>query len=324
MYQQHSSAHNGGEGDCISPLGAISTYLVTEGIKLKNTIAGSIYLALASSIWGGMYVVVKVTVAVIPPLELVWMRYVVAIIALLVIGFLTRQTWRIDKRHFLLIIAIGIIGNALSIVTQETGTMLSSAQMGAIITSSTPAFMVIFARMLLKERLTLKKGFSVCLATIGVFLIVGIGPINLSDKLGGVSLLVAALTWALMSVLVKRVPSDYSQIVVTTYSILVALIVLTPFVLPRLHIINLSQLAHPAIWGGVLYLGIISTACGFLLWNRGLQMLNASSGGLFFFFQPVVGALLGWLILGENIGVTFWIGSLLILTGVLLVIMEKK
>ena len=291
---------------------------------MKNTLLGSLYLILASSIWGGMYVVVKVVVSVIPPLELVWMRYIVAIVALLIIGFITRQKWRIEKRYFLIIIAIGIIGNAISIVTQETGTMLSTAQMGAIITSSTPAFMVIFARLLLKERLTLKKGFSVCLATIGVFLIVGIGDVDLSSKLGGISLLIAALTWALMSVLVKLLPSDYSQIVVTTYSILVALIVLTPFVLPQLDEINISQLTHPTIWGGLLYLGVVSTACGFLLWNRGLQMFNASSGGIFFFFQPVVGALLGWLILEETIGVTFWIGSILILIGVLFVINEKK
>ncbi|GED17513.1 DMT family transporter [Aneurinibacillus migulanus] len=291
---------------------------------MKSTLLGSIYLALASSIWGGMYVVVKIVVSVIPPLELVWMRYLVAIVALLMIGFITRQKWKIHKRDFLIIIAIGIIGNAISIVTQEAGTMLTSAQMGAIITSSTPAFMVIFARLILKERLTLKKGISVFLATAGVFLIVGVGHVDFSSKLGGISLLIAALTWAFMSVLVKRVPSDYSQIVVTTYSILVALIVLTPFVLPRLHAINISQLTHPTIWGGILYLGVVSTAGGFLLWNRGLQMLNASSGGLFFFFQPVVGTLLGWLILGEKIGVTFWIGSILILTGVLLVIKEKK
>ncbi len=71
-------------------------------------------------------------------------------------------------------------------------------------------------------------------------------------------------------------------------------------------------------------MGVVSTAVAFLLWNRGLQMLNASSGGIFFFFQPVVGTLLGWLILGENIGVTFWIGSILILTDVLFVINEKE
>ncbi|MED2874508.1 DMT family transporter [Bacillus thuringiensis] len=291
---------------------------------MKNTLLGSLYLILASSIWGGMYVVVKVLVSVIPPLELVWLRYLVAIVALLIIGFVTKQKWRIEKRYFLIIIAIGVIGYAISIVTQETGTMLSSAQMGAIITSSTPAFMVVFAWLILKERLTFKKGISVCLATIGVIIIVGIGDLNMSNILGGISLLIAALTWALMSVLVKRLPSDYSQIVVTTYSTLVALIVLTPFVLPRLHAIDVSQLTRPTIWGGLLYLGIISTAVAFLLWNRGLQMLNASSGGLFFFFQPVVGTLLGWLILGERIGVTFWVGSTLILIGVLLVIREKQ
>ncbi|MEH7331701.1 DMT family transporter [Neobacillus drentensis] len=290
---------------------------------MKNTLLGSLFLILASSIWGGMYVVVKVVVAVIAPLELVWLRYLVAIVALLIVGFVTRQNWRIEKRYFLIIITIGIIGNAISIVAQETGTMLSSAQMGAIITSSTPAFMVIFARLLLQERLTLKKILSVCLATIGVFLILGVGHLDVSSKLGGIWLLIAALTWALMSVLVKRLPSDYSQIVVTTYSILVALIVLTPFVLPRLHEINISQMSHPTIWGGLLYLGIVSTAGGFLLWNRGLQILNASSGGIFFFFQPVVGTLLGWLILGETIGVMFWIGSILILIGVLFVIKQQ-
>lgn len=291
---------------------------------MKNTLLGSLYLILASSIWGGMYVVVKVVVAVIPPLELVWMRYVVAIVALLVIGLLTKQKWKIEKRYLLLIIAIGIIGNTISIVAQETGTMLSTAQMGAIITASTPAFMVIFARIILKESLTIKKGLSVFLATAGVVLIVGIGNMSMSNTLGGVSLVIAALTWALMSVLVKRVPSDYSQIVVTTYATFVALIVLTPFVLPRLHAINFSELAHPTIWGGLLYLGVVSTAGGFLLWNRGLQMLNASSGGIFFFFQPVVGTLLGWLLLGEKIGIMFWIGSFLIFIGVLFVIREDK
>ena len=83
-------------------------------------------------------------------------------------------------------------------------------------------------------------------------------------------------------------------------------------------------MTHPTIWGGLLYLGVISTAGGFLLWNRGLQMLNASSGGLFFFFQPIVGTLLGWLILGEKINITFWIGSVLILLGVLIVIKDRQ
>lgn len=289
---------------------------------MRNTLIGSLYLTVASSIWGGMYVVVKVLVAVIPPLELVWMRYLIALVALSIIGLVTRQNWRIKRCHFGIIIAVAMIGYVISIVTQETGTMLSTAQMGAIITSTTPAFMVLFASWILKERLTLKKAISVSLATIGVITIVGIDDIDMSSMLGGISLIIAALTWALMSVLIKRIPSDYSQIVVTTYATLIAVVVITPFVIPKLPQINSNDLTNPTIWGGLIYLGVISTSIAFLFWNRGLQMLSASGGGVFFFFQPIVGTVLGWLILGETISITFWIGSILILLGVLLVIKD--
>lgn len=39
---------------------------------------------------------------------------------------------------------------------------------------------------------------------------------------------------------------------------------------------------------GVLYLGIVSTAGAFFLWNKGLELIDASIGSLFFFFQPIV------------------------------------
>lgn len=292
------------------------------GENVKKTLLGSLYLSLAASIWGGMYVVVKVVVDTVPPLELVWLRYMIAIIALVIIGTITKQSWRIDKRDWLLIFMIGFIGNTISIVAQEIGTMLSTAQMGAIITATTPAFMVVFARFILKEKITLKKAVSIILATFGVYMIVGSAHIDSSHQLGGVALLIAALTWSLMSVLIKRVPEQYSQIVVTSYGTLVAIIVLTPLAIPRLLKLDFHVMLEPSILGGLLYLGVISTACGFLLWNRGLQMLNAASGGLFFFFQPIVGTFLGWLLLGEQIGVPFWIGTILIFSGVLLIIRE--
>ncbi|KPN96333.1 DMT family transporter [Lysinibacillus sp. ZYM-1] len=289
---------------------------------MRNKVFGAIFLSLAASIWGAMYVVVKVVVEVVPPLELVWIRYMIAVLALGLIGIAMKQSWKIAKKDWLFIFLIGLIGNTLSIVTQEMGTMLSTAQMGAIITATTPAFMVVFARLILKENITMKKCLSIVLATIGVCVIVGNGRIDVTQQLGGIYLLVAALTWALMSVFVKKVPSHYSQIVVTTYSSMIAVILLTPFVIPRLKDLDLTSILQPTISGGLLYLGIISTAVGFLLWNKGLQLMNASSGGLFFFFQPIVGTFLGWLLLDETIGLSFWLGSLFIFSGVFMVIRE--
>ncbi|WP_107925173.1 DMT family transporter [Lysinibacillus parviboronicapiens] len=290
---------------------------------MRNKVIGALFLSLAASIWGAMYVVVKVVVDVVPPLELVWIRYVIAVIVLAIIGLCMKQSWRIAKKDWLLIFLVGLIGNTISIVTQEIGTMLSTAQMGAIITATTPAFMVVFARFILKEKITLKKCMSILLATAGVIIIVGNGQIDGTQQLGGFSLLIAALTWALMSVFVKKVSSHYSQIVFTTYSAMIAVILLTPFVLTKLNDLDLSSILQPTISGGLLYLGVISTACGFLLWNKGLQLMNASSGGLFFFFQPIVGTFLGWLLLGETIGISFWLGTILIFSGVFIVIKDE-
>ncbi len=280
-------------------------------------------MALAASIWGGMYVVSKIVLENIQPLALVWLRYVVALVVLVSTVIVTRQSWRIRGRDVPGVLAIGVIGYAVSIWAQFLGTKLSSAQMGAMITSTTPAFMVVFGRLLLGERVTVRRAISVLLATGGVLFIIGIGGFDSSYQLGGLVLGMAALSWALMSVLVKCVPSDYSQLVVTTYAILTATIVITPMAMRQLMTVSSGVLLHPVVWGGVLYLGVISTAVAFFLWNKGLQLIDAASGGLYFFFQPLVGTALGWLVLGEQVGISFWVGSAMILGGMALVLKQS-
>ena len=238
---------------------------------MKEKYIGALYLAIAASIWGGMYVVVKVTVAVVPPLELVWMRYAVAGIVLVCTIWRLGYSFRLDKKDIPLVVMIGLIGNFLSIVTQEIGTMYTSAQMGAVITSATPAFMVLFAFFLLKEAMTVRKCASILLATAGVWLMIGPVAVHSDEFVGGLSLVFAALTWALMSVLLKRVPGKYPQVVTTTYAIIIAFIVLTPAVLFRLPHLDVEQMARPEIWGGILYLGIISTALAFFCGIEGFN-----------------------------------------------------
>lgn len=289
---------------------------------MKN-VWGPIFLTLAASIWGGMYVVSKVVLEVIPPLELVWLRYLVALVALVIVGLATRQSWKIQARDIPLILAIGLIGYFASIWAQFFGTQLSSAQMGAVITSSTPAFMVVFAKIILQEKITLRKAISMVLATGGVLMIVGVSDLD-NMQTGGLLLVAAALSWALMSVLVKRVPNRYSQLVITTYAVLTAFMAMTPLAVRNLGLIQTEIFLQPTVWQGVLYLGVVSTAGAFYFWNKGLQMVNATQGGLYFFFQPLVGTLLGWLLLGEQVGISFWLGALLIFSGLLMVTISPK
>ncbi|KRO00364.1 DMT family transporter [Companilactobacillus kimchiensis] len=281
----------------------------------SNKVLGSILLSMAACIWGGMFVVVKIIVGEIHPIQLVWLRYLVAILFLIIVSIIKKEQWHLNWKDLRLVFLIGIIGNTISIVAQETGTWLSSAQTGAVITSATPTFMVIFAWLILKEKLNRVKIISVIMATLGVILIVGIHLTGSNILWGVLSLIVAALTWALMSVLIKKVTS-YSSLQITIMSTIVAIICLTPFVLTDTASLGRINFFEPKVILCLLYLGLISTAMAFVMWNQGLTMVNASASGLFFLLQPIVGTLLSWLLLGENITIGFIIGTILILGSV--------
>lgn len=291
---------------------------------MPKRLLGGIFLILAASVWGGMFVAVKIAVEYIPPIPLVWMRYIVAFVVLAAVVVYQRENLKIARKDIALLLSIGVIGHTISIVTQEYGTMFSSAQMGSVITSATPAFMLIFAAWLLKEKMTVRKILSIILATVGVILIAGVDSMDMSKQLGAFCSTVAALTWALMSVMLKLIPSRYSPLQINFYAVLTAIICLTPVNLPTVSALPWDKILQPEIIGCVVYMGAISTSIAFLLWNKGLLLMEAGASGLFFFFQPIVGTFLGWLILDEQITLSFWIGSLLIFIGVFLVTVRNE
>ncbi len=294
---------------------------------MKQNIIGAICLTLAASLWGGMYVISKYVLNYIPPLTLVWLRYAIAFVVLFaVMKFIKAKNHKrkgITKRDWGLLAWIGFIGYFLSIALQFIGTKLSDAHTGALITSATPAFIVIFAKFILKEKLTIKKMISVLLATIGVVIVIGWDPKFGTYFLGGIILVGAAVTWALLSVYVKVASQRLSTLTITTYAILFALVFTTPVMLWELQF---SDLYYQNIFVilGVIYLGVISTAGGFFLWNKGLELIDAGVGSLFFFFQPLVGSFLGWLLLKERLDLNFFIGGFLIIAGVVIVTLQKK
>lgn len=234
---------------------------------------GTVLLSLSACIWGGMFVVVKIIVGEVGPLQLVWLRYLVATVVLVLFSIVKKEKWQRNWCDLGLVVLVGIIGNAISIVAQETGTWLSSAQTGAVITSATPTFMVIFARIILKERLTKTKVLSVMMATVGVIMIVGIHLTGNNILWGVLSLVLAALTWALMSVLIKLIKS-YSSLQITIMSTIVAIFCLTPFVMVDSTALTHINFTEPKIILGLLYLGVISTAGAFVMWNKGLTLVK--------------------------------------------------
>jgi drug/metabolite transporter (DMT)-like permease len=294
---------------------------------MKQTLLGALYLSLASSIWGGMYVVSKYVLDYIPPFTLVWLRYIIAFVFLWVILKAVQKRSgkeeKLNKRDWILICWIGFIGYFISISFQFIGTLLSDAHTGSLITSATPAFMVIFAMFVLKEKLTIRKTISMFLATLGVVIVIGWDTKVGTYFLGSIILVGAAITWALLSVYVKMAAKRFSSLTITTYAIGFALAFTTPVMMWEIQSHDVYY-QNILIVLGILYLGLVSTAGAFFLWNKGLELMDAGIGSLFFFFQPVVGTFLGWLLLNEEINANFFIGAILILAGVVIVTFQKR
>ncbi|USG64840.1 DMT family transporter [Brevibacillus ruminantium] len=282
----------------------------------KQQLFGGFCLAAAAAIWGGVYVVSKVVLEEIPPFTLLIIRFAIASVVLGV--FVAARREFIAKRDFPMIMGIAFVGVTISIGAQFLGTKLSTAHMGALITAASPAFIAIFAVWLLKEHIHRKQISGILLATFGVLIVIGV-PDEAdaqSSLLGNLILLVAAVSWGLYTVMSKKATQRYSSLAVTTYVALFGMIFTSPVMVWELAVTPVSWDFDWNIWAGVLYIGIISTAGAFYLWNKGFELMQAGSGAGFFFVQPIVGAFLGWFLLGEHLGIGFFAGAAFIFLGV--------
>jgi drug/metabolite transporter (DMT)-like permease len=270
----------------------------------------------AAAIWGGMYVVSKVVLEVVPPFALLAMRLILGFVSLALVIWWGKRAY---PANFWQVFGVGIVGYGISLGFQFVGTKLSTASNGALVTSATPAFVLLFAPFLLGEKATPRRIFALIIATIGVIAVIDPRSAQLSSDLflGNLSLLAAALTWALYSVLVRKVSRGGDVLTLSAVMLLGGLPVSIPAGTWEVLTLGMGDIFTPGIIGGILFLGVISTAIAMFLWNYAFAHLPAAVASLTFFAQPVVGTLLGWALLGEQITPLFLLGGVLIGLGLI-------
>jgi drug/metabolite transporter (DMT)-like permease len=293
----------------------------------KHSIAGLFAGLGAASIWGGMYVVSKVVLDVIPPFALLSIRLVMGAAVLgLVIYFRNKRAAikvALTKEQFWKSFFVGVVGYGISLGFQFVGTKLSTASNGSLVTSATPAFVLIFAPFLLGEKTTTRRIIALIVSTLGVLAVIDPRNAELSPTLfwGNMSLLSAALTWALYSVLVRKVSQSGDLLASSAVMLLGGLPSSLAFGFWEINTQGVGEITIGII-GGLLFLGIISTAIAMFLWNYAFAELPAAVASLTFFAQPVVGTLLGWFFLSERITPLFLAGGALISIGILIATRE--
>jgi drug/metabolite transporter (DMT)-like permease len=294
---------------------------------MNQRVAGALSGLIAASIWGGMYVVTKVVLGVVPPATLLLIRYVIALPVLWIAARLAHSRG-IQRADWPLLALTAFVGFGVSLLAQFAGTKLSTAAAGALITSATPAFIVLFAWLILQERASGKQWIGLGIASIGVLVVSLLGDQPATEEatnplLGNLLLIVAAVSWALYSVLVKLNAQKYTALAITLAVTALGIPIIAPVAAIELRTQTIGTITLPVVLG-LLYIGIASTAIAFFLWNKSFELLDAATASLFFFAQPVVGALLSAIFLGQTLGWSFIMGGGLILLGALLGMMMPK
>lgn len=187
--------------------------------------------------------------------------------------------------------------------------------LAAILLYLSPIFVLLFSALLLKEKVTTHKILSALVVFIGIGMVINIKSGGQFSTLGLLYGVGAGITFALYSVLGKRLMEKNETLDVVTYSF--GLGGLGLFILSLLR--SEVSFQYPAqAWGLLIILGLIPTLLAFILYNSGLRKIKASEASIISTLEPVTAAILGSIVLLEKLSVMQMIGIIVVITGIVL------
>lgn len=293
-----------------------------NGIGEGSKVPPYVFLTLAPLFWAGNFVFGKPLTEALPPFGINLIRWVLALIILVPLTLALEGRFPRPARHlwpglFAMAITGVLMFNALVYLSLEYTTSTNAA----LINGTTPILTIILAATIGLDRLTRRRTVGAFLSLIGVGWIVSRGSLetisSLSFNYGDLVMLVAALLWAIYTILVNRVLRTLSPLATTT--------LITVLALPFLGVIGGYELAtrpigpiSPVVVIGLLYVGAMASVVAFLSWSIGVRGIGAARSSIFLNLTPVFTAVIAVLALGERIGPAQLVGGLLVICGVTL------
>ena len=282
-----------------------------------------IRLITVPAIWGGTFVAGKIVVATLTPLMGSFARYVVACVALLVAAVVLEGGLpRLTARQWLATFVLGLFGVfAYNLFFMGALTRLPASR-AALIIALNPAITMAISAVVLGERLSARRWAGVALALFGVAVVVSRGDFS-SFASGGVGagelfMFAAVTSWALYTILGRKVLGGLSPLAATNYAALWGTVLLGAVAAPQFDTLHPSQFDARLILS-LLYLGVLGTALAFVWYYMSVKKVGASSASIFNNLVPVFGVAISVLVLGEALLPSMLIGGAIAIAGVMMV-----
>ncbi|GAB4181226.1 MAG: DMT family transporter [Thalassobaculales bacterium] len=268
-------------------------------------------LLLLSLLWGGSFMFVKVAVAEVPPLTLAACRTGLAAGVLWLAMLVLRPAGRAPRWQDLLVMSL--INNVIPMTLIFWGQQSIAAGLAAILNGTTPLFGVALAHFLTAdEKMTVARVAGVVTGIAGVVVIVGPAAFQGdSPLLPQLAVLAAALSYGFAAVFSRRFRNVAALPTATAQLGLSGAILLPVALLAD----GLPAMPGPAAAWSVVGLAVLSTALGYTIFFRVLATAGGTNIMLVTLLIPPSAALLGWLALGEAVGLRQVAGFALIAAG---------
>lgn len=284
----------------------------------RNTIAGHIAALFTLIVWGTTYVSTKVLLADFQPVEILFFRFMMGLIALF-IAYPHRLKETTKKQELTFALA-GLSGLTLYYLLENIALTYTSASNVGVIISVAPFFTAVLSSVFLKEE-KLSAGFFLgfLVAMAGICIISFNGAeLNLNPK-GDILALIAAFVWALYAVLSKKIAGYGYNIIQSTRRIFTYGII---FMIPALFFfdfkMDFTRFLEPVNFLNIVYLGLCASALCFVTWNFAVKCLGAVKTSIYIYASPVITVIMSVIILDEKVTFLSAAGIILTLAGLLL------
>jgi drug/metabolite transporter (DMT)-like permease len=280
-------------------------------------------LLVVTLLFGANYVVAKVVLREVSPLDLVVIRTWGAAAMLFAGARLRRRPARgpgFTPRDVVQLFLFSLLGVSINQLCFLGGLARSTATNAAVMLVTIPLLTLAFAVALRRERPSAMGIAGIALGLVGAAILIGShGGVDLTSRAtaGNLLLLGSGSSYALYLVLTRPILARHDPLRVTSWVFLLAALTVTPIGIGGVRGLVASGLSG-AGWAGVAYVVIGATAVPYLLNNWALVRVKSSVVAVYILLQPVVAGALGRVFLHEAIGPHTAIAALLVVTGVLL------
>jgi len=271
-----------------------------------SKIKAYIYLVITLLAFSSIEVISKPLMGKVDPFFMTAFRF---LIGGLILMFFTNRD--IELKDIIPIIMVGLLNSVVSMTSLQLAVKYSNASTAATLVASNPIFVSFFALFMLNEKHNIKKYIGVLLGFLGIF-IFSLGKIYGDSWTGIFFGILAALTFALYTVLMKKYNKKYGPLVVTAYSSLCSSLVYL------VGLVALGKLVIPTDigiqgWAIIIYLGIVVTGIAYLTYFKAIETLGATQSSRIFFLKPIVATLFAVFSLGESLSIVKIIGMAVVL-----------